>query len=88
MGLLALQDPTRVFYESLLEEKPDSPIAIKCACEILRSQEILSATCQGQRVRLWSAGRLVLPFTKCMRECLGGTVLSMALSRLNFTSLR
>eukprot|EP00434_Breviolum_minutum_P036779 symbB.v1.2.032602.t1/scaffold3933.1/size58575/12 len=26
-------DPTRVFYESLLEEKPDSPIAIKYCVE-------------------------------------------------------
>jgi len=89
LGLLALQDPTRVFYESLLDEKPDSPIAIKCACKISRdSQEILkSAKCQGQSVRLWSAGRFVLLFTKCLRDCLAGTVLSMAPSRPSFTSL-
>lgn len=49
LGLLALQDPTRVFYESLLDEKPDGPIAIKCACKISRdSQErqVSGAKCQ------------------------------------------
>ncbi|CAJ1375556.1 unnamed protein product [Effrenium voratum] len=41
------KDPTRVFYESLLEEKPDSPIAIRYCVE----HGTLSAELHGEMLK-------------------------------------
>mmetsp|Transcript_19572 Transcript_19572/g.46262 ORF Transcript_19572/g.46262 Transcript_19572/m.46262 type:complete len:94 (-) Transcript_19572:256-537(-) len=42
-----VSDPTRVFYESLLEEKPDSPIAIRYCVE----HGTLSAELHGEMLK-------------------------------------